>query len=80
MLGSMFWLLGWLAFIFITLIVATNILAEILDFGGLGWKFWLAVWVGIGLAADLLLGLIAWRKLQTNFRQLAAGRISRHHS
>lgn len=66
--------------VLILLVAATNIFAEWLEFEGPGWKFWLAVWVGLGLATDLLFGLIAWRKLQTNFRQLAAGRFSPEHS
>ena len=41
---------------------------------GPGWKFYLSLWFGLGLSADIVFGLIAWRKLQISFRQLAAAR------
>jgi len=40
----------------------------------LGWKSLLAAWFLPGLAADLLFGLTAWRRLQTDFREVAAHR------
>ena len=51
----------------------------ILSFGadGPGWKFYFALWFGLGLAADLAFGLPAWWQLRTRFRQLAAGSLSR---
>ena len=39
-----------------------------------GWEFFLALWVGFGLAADLVFGLTAWWQLHTRFRELALRR------
>ena len=41
-----------------------------------GWEFYLALWVGLGLAADLLFGLMAWWQLRTRFRELALRRFN----
>ncbi len=39
-----------------------------------GWKSWLAVWYVPGYVVSLLLGTIAWRRLHTQFREVAAHR------
>jgi hypothetical protein len=36
-----------------------------------GWKFYLALWFILGLAADLAFGLQAWWRLKIHFRELA---------
>jgi hypothetical protein len=36
-----------------------------------GWQFYLKLWMGFGLAADLFFGLAAWWQLRTRFRELA---------
>jgi alpha-tubulin suppressor-like RCC1 family protein/ABC-type transport system involved in cytochrome c biogenesis permease component len=41
-----------------------------------GWKFYLGLWCGLGLAADLLFGLTAWWCLRTQFRELALRRFN----
>ena len=41
-----------------------------------GWQFYLKLWVGLGLAADLLFGLIAWWQLRYRFRELALRRFN----
>jgi ABC-type Na+ efflux pump permease subunit len=41
-----------------------------------GWKFMLVVWFGLGMAADAVFGLSAWKKLQTGFREVAVQRFS----
>jgi len=40
------------------------------------WQFLLALWLGFGLAADLVFGLTAWWQLRTRFRQLALRRFN----
>jgi hypothetical protein len=40
--------------------------------GDFKWAFVLGCWVATGLAADLVFGGLAWRRLHTRFRQLAA--------
>jgi hypothetical protein len=39
-----------------------------------GWQFYLVLWIGLGLAADLVYGLTAWWELRTRFRELALRR------
>lgn len=39
-----------------------------------GWQFHLALWLGLGLAADLVFGLAAWWQLHSRFRELALRR------
>lgn len=39
-----------------------------------GWGFYVGWWFGLGMAADLVYGSIAWRQLHTQFRHLAAQR------
>ena len=41
-----------------------------------GWEFQLALWLGLGLAADLVYGLSAWSQLRTRFRELALRRFN----
>ena len=41
-----------------------------------GWQFYLKLWVGLGLAADLVFGLTAWWQLRTRFRELALRRFN----
>jgi hypothetical protein len=36
-----------------------------------GWQFYLKLWMGFGLAADVVFGLTAWWQLRTRFRELA---------
>ena len=40
------------------------------------WQFLLALWLGFGLAADLVFGLTAWWQLRTRFRELALRRFN----
>ncbi|MGO8927406.1 MAG: hypothetical protein ACLQU3_11020 [Limisphaerales bacterium] len=40
------------------------------------WQFLLALWLGFGLAADLVFGLTAWWQLRTRFRELALMRFN----
>ena len=35
------------------------------------WIFYVGLWFGLGLLADLIFGIVAWRELRTKFRQLA---------
>lgn len=41
-----------------------------------GWEFYLGLWFGFGVAADLAFGLHAWWRLRTHFRELALGRFN----
>jgi hypothetical protein len=41
-----------------------------------GWQFYLALWLGLGLAADLVFGLTAWLQLRGHFRELALRRFN----
>jgi hypothetical protein len=41
-----------------------------------GWLFYLGLWFGLSLAADLLFGLRAWWSLRTRFREIALSRFS----
>jgi hypothetical protein len=41
-----------------------------------GWRFYLKLWMGLGLAADLVFGLTAWWQLRTRFRELALRRFN----
>jgi hypothetical protein len=41
---------------------------------GLGWGFYVGLWFWLGIAADLSFGILAWWRLRTQFRQLAAER------
>ena len=43
------------------------------------WKFFLVVWFVLGLVADAVYGLRAWRQLQGNFRRLATERSAQAH-
>jgi len=42
----------------------------------MGWKFYLILWFGLGIVADAVFGLSAWRNLQTAFREVATQRFS----
>ena len=39
-----------------------------------GWKFLLILWFGIGMIADAVFGVNAWRNLNTTFREVATQR------
>ena len=41
-----------------------------------GWQFQIGLWLGLGLAADLVFGLTAWWQLRTRFRELALRRFN----
>jgi hypothetical protein len=41
-----------------------------------GWKFYLGLWIWLGILADLAFGLPAWWQLRTHFRQLASKRFT----
>ncbi len=41
-----------------------------------GWRFYLRLWMGLGLAVDLVFGLAAWWQLRTRFRELALRRFN----
>jgi hypothetical protein len=41
-----------------------------------GWQFYLKLWVGFGVAADVVFGLTAWWQIRTRFRELALGRFN----
>jgi hypothetical protein len=43
---------------------------------GPGWKFYVGLWFGLGLLADLAFGLPAWWRLRTRFRRLALQRFT----
>ncbi|HEV2208694.1 MAG TPA: ABC transporter permease subunit [Verrucomicrobiae bacterium] len=43
------------------------------------WQFRLALWAGLGLAADLVFSLLAWRQLHYRFRQSALRRFDFPH-
>jgi hypothetical protein len=43
---------------------------------GPGWEFFLYLWFGLGVLADLAFGLPAWWQLRTRFRELALQRFS----
>ena len=68
-------ILPWM--LWMAVVAVTNL--WVMTFGGdtFGWKFYLGLWVSLGLAADLLFGFPAWWKLQTSFRELALKRIVR---
>jgi ABC-type transport system involved in multi-copper enzyme maturation permease subunit len=42
----------------------------------IGWRFYLYLWFGLGLLADLAFGLPAWVGIQTRFRRLALKRFT----
>jgi hypothetical protein len=42
-----------------------------------GWNFYLGLWFGFSLLTDLVLGVVAWRQLNSQFRQLALRRFHR---
>ena len=42
----------------------------------MSWKFYLILWFGLGIVADAVFGLSAWRNLQTAFREVATQRFS----
>ena len=39
-----------------------------------GWQFYLKLWMGLGLAADMVFGLTAWWQLRTRFRNSRCAR------
>ena len=41
-----------------------------------GWQFYLKLWMGLGLAADMVFGLTAWWQPRTRFRELALRRFN----
>ncbi|HWW03591.1 MAG TPA: hypothetical protein VNZ64_28060 [Candidatus Acidoferrum sp.] len=41
-----------------------------------GWKFYVGLWFGFSLAADLVYGLSAWWQLRTRFRKIALRRFN----
>lgn len=41
-----------------------------------GWNFYVVLWLGLGIAADLIFGLPAWWQLKTSFRKLAVSRFA----
>ncbi|MDB6124489.1 MAG: hypothetical protein JWQ71_3482 [Pedosphaera sp.] len=56
--------------------IVINLLVELADMPEPGWKFFLGLWFGLGIWADLIFGLRAQRQLLTNFRQLALQRFA----
>lgn len=71
--------LPWLAFggiYFILKIMTETVLQRRWDWSG---SFWIACWLGLGLANDLIFGLWARRKVLREFRQTAARRFEMEH-
>jgi hypothetical protein len=64
------WVLGppWLVFLLVTLWVALNHTSPP------DWWFYLGLWVVPSLVVDVGLGLVAWRKLHADFRQVVMER------
>ena len=63
--------LGW--FVIVTI---TNVWLMLHGSNDLGWKFYLYLWVWLGLLADAIFGLSAWWLVRTRFRELALQRFS----
>jgi len=56
------------------LIDALKPIGDLLDRGDTAWKAFLALYLFMGIAADLWFGLTAWRRLQAEFREVAVQR------
>jgi ABC-type transport system involved in cytochrome c biogenesis permease component len=60
----------------LTIITITNVWLMLHGSGEPGWKFYLYLWVWLGLLADAIFGLSAWWLVRTRFRELALERLS----
>jgi hypothetical protein len=67
-------ILPWLAWL--TIITITNVWLMLHGSNELGWKFYLYLWVWLGLLTDAIFGLSAWWLVRTRFRELALERLS----
>jgi hypothetical protein len=67
-------LLPWVAWL--TIITITNVWLMLHGSNEPGWKFYLYLWVCLGLVADAAFGLPAWWRVRTRFRGLALQRLS----
>lgn len=67
-------LLPWVAWL--TIITITNVWLMLHGSNEPGWKFYLYLWVWLGLLADAAFGLPAWWLVRTRFRELALQRLS----
>jgi ABC-type transport system involved in multi-copper enzyme maturation permease subunit len=67
-------ILPWVAWL--TIITITNVWLMLHGSKEPGWKFYLYLWVWLGLIADAAFGLPAWWRVRTRFRELALQRIS----
>jgi hypothetical protein len=57
--------------ILVVVIVIANVTTAMGGISDLPFLFYFSCWVGLGLLADLVYGLAAWRRLPSRFRQLA---------
>jgi len=62
--------------LWLTIVTITNVWFMLHGSNELGWKFYLYLWVWLGLLADAVFGLSAWWLLRTRFRELALHRLS----
>jgi hypothetical protein len=67
-------LLPWVAWL--TIITITNVWLMLHGSNEPSWKFYLYLWVWLGLLADAAFGLPAWWLVRTRFRELALQRLS----
>jgi hypothetical protein len=67
-------ILPWVAWLII--ITITNVWLMLHGSKGPDWKFYLYLWVWLGLLADAVFGLSAWWLVRTRFRELALQRLS----
>ncbi len=67
-------ILPWVAWF--TIVTITNVWLMLHGSNEPGWKFYLYLWVWLGLIADAIFGLSAWWLVRTRFRELALHRLS----
>jgi hypothetical protein len=67
-------ILPWVAWL--TIITITSVWLMLHGSNEPDWKFYLYLWVWLGLLADAAFGLPAWWRVRTRFRELALQRIS----
>jgi preprotein translocase subunit SecE len=67
-------ILPWVAWL--TIVTITNVWLMLHGADEPGWKFYLYLWVWLGLLADAAFGLPAWWLVRTRFRELALQRLS----
>jgi ABC-type transport system involved in multi-copper enzyme maturation permease subunit len=67
-------ILPWVAWL--TIVTIINVWLMLHGSNEPGWKFYLYLWVWLGLLADAVFGLSAWWLVRTRFRDLALQRLS----